>query len=101
VFNDWVWGAHLLRGNDSSLWRYAKSRSCSGGVTTLDDAVFSNRAMHNDHIDMAEIKAHNIRSQLKTKAQETAQPLLTLYSQVVTDPNQYDVLLSRLSRWPF
>ena len=51
--------------------------------------------MHNDPIDMAEIKAQKIRSRLKTKAQETAQPLQTLYSQevsqVVTDPNQYNV----------
>ena len=59
-----------------------------GMLTTLDDAVFSNRAMHNDSIYMAEIKAHKIRSRLKTKAQETAQPLPTLYSEVsCTDCN--------------
>jgi len=35
------------KGQDGRIfWRCAKSRSCSGGVTTLDDAVVSNRAMH-------------------------------------------------------
>ena len=60
----------------------AKSRSCSGGVT-LDDAVVSNRAKHNHPVDMAEIKGHKIKSRLKTKIQETAQPLPALYSQEV------------------
>ena len=89
-------GLDLLTGNESSFWRYAKSRSCSGGV---DDAfLLSNRAMHNHPIidmHMAEIKAHKIRSRLNTKAQETAQPLPTLYSQevsqIVTDPNPDNV----------
>jgi len=76
------------------FWRCAKSRSCSGGVTTLDDAVVSNRAMHNHPVDTAEIKAHKIRSRLKTKAQETAQHL-PHYSQevlqIVTDPNPDNV----------
>ena len=48
------------------------------GVTILDDAT------HNHPIDMAEIKAHKISSRLKTKAQETAQPLPTQYSQEVS-----------------
>ena len=80
-----VCGSDLLTGNEFSFWRCAKSRSCSGGV---DDAVLSNRVMHNHPVDMAEIKAHKIRSRLKTKAQETAQPLPTLYSEVsCTDCN--------------
>ena len=41
-------------------------------------AVLSNRAMHNHPIDTAEIKAQEIRSRLKTKVQETAEPLPTL-----------------------
>ena len=53
-------------------------------MTTLDDAVVSNRAKHNHPVDTAEIKAHKIKSQLKTKAQETAQPLPALYSQEVS-----------------
>ena len=40
------------------FWRCALSRSCSGGVTTLDNAVISIRAMHNHPVDTAEIKAH-------------------------------------------
>ena len=44
---------------------------------------------------MAEIKAHKIKSQLKAKVQETAQPLPKLYSQevlqIATDPNPDDV----------
>ena len=44
---------------------------------------------------MTEIKVHKIRSRLKTKIQETAQPLPTLYShevlQIVTDPNTDNV----------
>ena len=74
---------------------HAKGRSCSGVVTTLDDAVLSNRTKHNHPLDMAEIKAHKIKSQLKTKVQETAQPLPKLYSQevlqIATDPNPDDV----------
>ena len=35
-------------------------------------------AMHNHPVDTAEIKAHKIRSRLKTKAQETVQSLRTL-----------------------
>ena len=58
-------------------------------ITTLDDAT------HNHPVDTAEIKAHKIKSRLKTKAQETAQPLPALYSQevsqIVTDPNPDDV----------
>ena len=90
-------GVHsdLLTGNESSFWSYAKSRSYSGRVTTLDDAVLLNKAMHNHPVDTAEIKANKIRSRLKTKAQETAQPLPTLYSwevsQIVTDPNPDNV----------
>ena len=53
-------------------------------VTTLNDAVVSNRAKHNHPVDTAEIKAHKIKSRLKTKAQETAQPLPALYSQEVS-----------------
>ena len=35
-------------GRDERIfWSYAKNRSCSGGVTTLDGAVVSNRATHN------------------------------------------------------
>ena len=84
------------KGRDGRIfWRCAKSRSCSGGVTTLDNVVVSNRAKHNHPVDTAEIKAHKIKSRLKTKAQETAQPLPALYSQevlqVVTDPNPDDV----------
>ena len=52
-----------MTGNESSFWSYAKSRNCSGGVTTLDDAVLSNRAMHNHPVDTAEIKTHKIGSQ--------------------------------------
>ena len=44
------------------FWRCAKRRSCSGRVTTLDDAVVSNRATHNHPIDTAEIKAQKIKS---------------------------------------
>ena len=81
------------RGRDGRiLWRCAKSRSCSGGVTTLDLAVASNRARRNHPVDTAEIKAHKIWSPLKTK---TLQPLPTLYSQdfsqFVIDPNPDDV----------
>ena len=42
-------------------------RSCSGGVTTLDDAVVSNRAMHNHPVDTTEIKAHKIRSRQRPR----------------------------------
>ena len=44
------------------FWWCAKRRSCSRGVTTLDDAVVSNRAAHNHPVDTAEIKAPKIRS---------------------------------------
>ena len=68
------------------VWKYAKSKRW---------CVVSNRATHNHPVDMTEIKVHKIRSRLKTKIQETAQPLPTLYShevlQIVTDPNTDNV----------
>ena len=40
------------RGRDGrTVWRCGKSRSCSGVVTTLDDAVISTRDTHNHPAD--------------------------------------------------
>ena len=68
------------RGREGRIvWRCGKSRSCSGVVTTLDDAVISTRDTHNHPADAAELEAHKITAALKCKARESIQPIPTLY----------------------
>ena len=68
------------RGRDGKiLWRCAKSRSCSGGMTTMDNEIISPRDTHNHPSDAAELEAEKITMTIKCKAMESAQPIQTLY----------------------
>lgn len=68
------------RGRDGRIfWRCAKSRACTGSVTTLEDEVLSSRDTHNHPSNPVELESEKIVSSLKRKAMETAQPIPTLY----------------------
>lgn len=72
------------RGRDRCIyWRCGRSRECSGSVSTLNDQIISRKDIHNHPPDDAELEAEKVVNAIKQKAQETARPIPTIYTEEI------------------
>ena len=72
--------------DDRILWRCAKSRSCSGGLTSINSEIVSSRANEHSHPpDEAEVTAYKAVDKIKTKTMESIDPVPAIYQQQLAE----------------
>ena len=71
------------RGRDDRIfWRCAETRSCSGGLTSINSEIVSSRANEHSHPpDEAEVTAYKAVDKIKTKTMESIDPVPAIYQQ--------------------
>ena len=92
IFEDYRYVINRSGRNDSIFWRCAKSRSCSGSLTTIKSEIISSRAGEHTHPpNGAEMTACKTVEMMKTRVKESLDPIPAVYQQQLVEVSASEI----------